>query len=349
MYDDRQTLFRLAMSSQVGASLSGNVQYLASQTAIALKAELHRAAPDMGDWKIVWGPAVYSAPGSRKPDNAMFAAEKSSGSGSRPWIVLSIAGTNPASLFDQLFENACIFPLHSWPCRNPALKPKVAHGSFAGFNILRKMTSGHFNAGSDLSFREFMIRKTRVPARLTITAHSLGSALSSLLALWLFETQREWDPEGHITIDCFPFAAPTSGNRDFADYYTNSDLGRRFSRCDHPLDGVPHAWKAEDLKQIPVLYRPHIEVGFLKPLVYGVSLLAAKAGFEHVLPHAEPLTGGAFNPDRFDPKRTAIQNFIDQWNYQHVGAYFDLLKIGTEAEELRRKLEGRAPRSTVVA
>jgi hypothetical protein len=349
MYDDRQTLFRLAMSSQVGASLSGNVQYLASQTAIALKAELHRAAPDMGDWKIVWGPAVYSAPGSRKPDNAMFAAEKSSGSGSRPWIVLSIAGTNPASLFDQLFENACIFPLHSWPCRNPALKPKVAHGSFAGFNILRKMTSGHFNAGSDLSFREFMIRKTRVPARLTITAHSLGSALSSLLALWLFETQREWDPEGHITIDCFPFAAPTSGNRDFADYYTNSDLGRRSSRCDHPLDGVPHAWKAEDLKQIPVLYRPHIEVGFLKPLVYGVSLLAAKAGFEHVLPHAEPLTGGAFNPDRFDPKRTAIQNFIDQWNYQHVGAYFDLLKIGTEAEELRRKLEGRAPRSTVVA
>jgi Lipase (class 3) len=349
MYDDRQTLFRLAMSSQVGASLSGNLQYLASQTAGALKTELDRAAPEMGDWKIVWGPAVYSAPGSRRPDNAMFAAERNSGSGSPRWIVLSIAGTNPASLFDQLFENACIFPLHSWPCRNPALKPKVAHGSFAGFNILKKMTSGHFNAGGDLSFREFMIRNARVPARLTITAHSLGSALASLLALWLFETQREWDPEGHITIDCFPFAAPTSGNRDFSTYYTNSDLGRRSNRCDHRLDAVPHAWKAEDLKQIPVLYSPHIEVGFLKPVVFGISLLAAKAGFEHVLPLAEPLSGGAFNPDRFDPKRTAIQNFVDQWNYQHVGAYFDLLKIGTEADELRRKLEGRAPRSTGVA
>jgi hypothetical protein len=346
MYDDRQTLFRLAMSSQVGASLTGNVQYLASQTAIALKTELARAAQDMGDWKIVWGPAVYSAPGSRIPDNAMFAAEKSSGSGSRPWIVLAIAGTNPASLFDQLFENACIFPLHSWPCRNPALQPKVAHGSFAGFNILKKMASGHFNAGGDLSFREFMMRNTQVPARLTITAHSLGSALAPLLALWLSETQREWDPEGHVTIDCFPFAAPTSGNGDFSNYYTNSDLGRRSNRYDHPLDAVPHAWKAEDLKQIPVLYRPHIEVGFLKPVVHGISFLAARAGFEHVLPHAEPLLGSRFNPDRFDPKRPAIQNFIDQWNYQHVGAYFDLLKIGAEAGELRRKLEGKATKYT---
>ena len=104
MYDNRQTLFRLAMSAQVGASLTGNVQYLASQTAVALKTELARAAQDMGDWKIVWGPAVYSAPGSKLPDNAMFAAEKSSGSSSRPWIVLSIAGANPASLFDQLFR-----------------------------------------------------------------------------------------------------------------------------------------------------------------------------------------------------------------------------------------------------
>jgi len=346
MYDDRQTLFRLAMSSQLGASLSGNAQYLASQTAVALKTELDRAAPDMGEWKVVWGPAVYSAPGSRIPDNAMFAAEKSSGSDSRPWIVLSIAGTNPASLFDQLFENVCVFPLHSWPCRNPALKPKVAHGYFAGFNILKKMTSSHFNAGGDLSFREFMIRNTRVPARLTITAHSLGSALAFLLALWLFETQREWDPEGHITIDCFPFAAPTSGNRDFSSYYTNSDLGRRSNRCDHPLDPVPHAWKTEDLKKIPTLYGPHIEVGFLKPMVHGISLLAAKAGFEHVLPHAEALTDSKFNPDRFDPKRVAIQNFIDQWNYQHVGAYFDLLKIGTEAAELRRKLEGKAAKYT---
>ncbi len=343
MYDNRQTLFRLAMSSQVGASLKGNVEYLASQTAALLKTELDRAAPSIGDWKIVWGPAVYSAPGSRIPDNAMFAAEKRSEPGFPPWIVLSIAGTNPASLFNQLFENACIFPLHSWPCRNPALKPKVAHGSFAGFNILKKMTSGHFNAGGDLSFREFMIRNTRVPARLTITAHSLGSAIAPLLGLWLFETQREWDPEGNVTIDCFPFAAPTSGDRDFSTYYTNSDLGKRSDRCDHPLDAVPHAWKAEDLKQIPVLYRPHIEVGLLKPLVYGISLLAAKAGFEHVLPHAEPLPGSAFNPDRFDPKRPAIQNFIDQWNYQHVGAYFDLLKIGTEAEQLRRKLDAGWP------
>jgi hypothetical protein len=208
-----------------------------------------------------------------------------------------------------------------------------------------EMISGPQNAGAGLSFREFITRSTRGPARLTITAHSLGSALASLLALWLFETQREWDPQGHITIDCFPFAAPTSGDRDFSDYYTNSDLGRRSNRYDNPLDAVPHAWKAEDLKRIPGLYYPHIDVGFLRPLVYGISLLAAQAGFEHLHPQAEPLPGSGFNPDCFDANRPAIQNFVDQWNYQHVGAYFDLLKIGTEAEDLRRKLEGRAPQT----
>jgi hypothetical protein len=87
------------------------------------------------------------------------------------------------------------------------------------------------------------------------------------------------------------------------------------------------------------LYRPHIEAGFLTPVVYWISLVAARAGFEHVLPDVEPLPGSAFNQDRFDPKRTAIRNFVDQWNYQHVGAYFDLLKIGSEADELRRKLD----------
>jgi hypothetical protein len=59
MYDEKQTLFRLAMSSQLGASFRGNVGDLESQTAVALKAELDRAAPDMGDWKVVWGPAIY--------------------------------------------------------------------------------------------------------------------------------------------------------------------------------------------------------------------------------------------------------------------------------------------------
>lgn len=307
MYDDKQTLFRLAMTSQLGASLSGNVEYLENQTKVALKAELDRAAPDMGDWKIVWGPAVYSTPGSRLPDNAMFAAEKSSKPGYRPWIVVSIAGTNPASIFDRLFENASIFPLHSWPCSNPALKPKVANGSFGGFNILRDMISGPQNAGAGLRFKEFITRNTQGPARLTITAHSLGSALASLLALWLFDTQHDWDPNGHIAIDCFPFAAPTSGDRDFSDYYTNSGLGRRSDRYDNPLDVVPHAWKAQDLKQISGLYRPHIDVGFLTPLVYGISLLAAGADFEHVHPQAEPISGSRFNPDCFDPNRPAIQ------------------------------------------
>ena len=173
------------------------------------EAELDRAAPYVGDWRVVWGPAVYSAPGSRVPDNAMFAAEKSTSSASRPWVVVSVAGTNPASIFDQLFENVCIFPLHSWPCSNSALKPKVANGSFAGFNILKEMISGPQNPGAGLTFREFITRYIRGPARLTITAHSLGSALASLQALWLFERQHDWDPQGHITIDCFPFAAPT--------------------------------------------------------------------------------------------------------------------------------------------
>jgi hypothetical protein len=345
MYDEKQTLFRLAMSSQLGASLSGNANFLESQTAVALKGELDRAKPDMGEWKVVWGPGVYSAPGSKVPDNAMFAAERSEDPGSVPWIVVSIAGTNPASIFDQVFENIRIFPLQAWPCSNLVFKPQVASGSLFGFGVLQQMIAGPQTVAAGLTLREFIARYARGTARLTVTAHSLGSAIAPLLALWLFETQRDWDPQGHITIDCFSFAAPTSGDRDFSAYYTNSDLGRRSNRFDNPLDAVPHAWKAEDLNQIPVLYSPHIDVGVLKPLVHEISLLAAIAGFEHVNPQAAPLPGSGFNWDCFDPNRLALQNFIDQWNYQHVGAYFDLLKIGPEAGDLRRTVEGHAPKA----
>jgi hypothetical protein len=41
--------------------------------------------------------------------------------------------------------------------------------------------------------------------------------------------------------------------------------------------------------------------------------------------------------------------FIDEQKYQHVGAYFDLLKIGSEAQQLRNTLEGNAPENAETA
>jgi hypothetical protein len=112
------------------------------------------------------------------------------------------------------------------------------------------------------------------------------------------------------SVRCDKLNFRTAGNKDFSAYYTNSDIGKRSDRCDSPLDVVPHAWKAEDLKQIPALYLPQIDVQFLAPLITGISLLAAGAQFEHVNPQSAAKTALALHL-RFKTARGTCQILED--------------------------------------
>jgi hypothetical protein len=349
MYDERQTIFRLAMTSQLGASVVGTVDQIESQGTAHINDELRRAGEVMGAWKNVWGLAVKSV--SQVADNAMFVAEKSDVSPGEKHLVVAIAGTNPRSTFDLLVENASVLTLRPWPYGNPPnLKPMIASGSLGGFEFLQQMIPGPTQPGSGLKLREFLARSLNGPTRVTITAHSLGSALGCLLALWLFETRQEWDPHGHAALDCLFFAGPTSGNADFSAYYTNSVIGRRTIRGYNPLDGVPHVWNTNDLEKIPNLYPPIDQATktALGVFVNIVVFLSSPGHFLHICPNSDGGLGpGQFNDQIYDPHRLGLANFVAQWNYQHVGAYFDLLKMGPNAQHLRDILEGKqAPSET---
>jgi hypothetical protein len=181
-----------------------------------------------------------------------------------------------------------------------------------------------------------------------VTSHSVGSAIGCLLALWLLETQASWDPYGYATIYCYPFAGPTSGDANFSQYYTSS-FGKRSTRYYNRLDVVPRAWNADSLLTIPGLYNPPIDASALVPLVFLISLAVRATGYLQVYPDAKPLPGGSIKPFNLPPGKLPIVAFIDEQKYQHVGAYFDLLELGPEAQRLRNTLEGNAPESTAAA
>ena len=347
-YSEEQTLFRLAMSSQLGAGLHGSKADVEAGTAQAIETELGCAREHMGRWKLVWGPAAFIA-GNRPgfPDNMMYVAEGTETNGN-PWLVVSIAGTNPRSLFDQLFENPPVAPL-PWPTsRNPRLRPRVASGAFFGFQILSTLKPGRPQPGAESSLTEFLRAKVSKRSNLTVTAHSLGSAVGCLLALWLLEMQPNWDPYGYATIYSYPFAGPSSGDASFSEYYSSS-FAMRSTRYYNRLDVVPHAWNADSLLTISGLYNPPIDASALVPLVFLISLAVRPTGYLQVYPNAKPLPGSSLKRSSAPTAKSPIVAFIDEQKYQHVGAYFDLLEIGREAQHLRDTLEGNAPESTVAA
>jgi len=68
-------------------------------------------------------------------------------------------------------------------------------------------------------------------ARLTITGHSLGGAIANLTAVWIAAKHPT------LTCDLYTFAAPMTGNRDFAD--TFNSLVRNSFRIYNKPDIVP--------------------------------------------------------------------------------------------------------------
>jgi hypothetical protein len=66
----------------------------------AVAAGLQTLAPVAGDWELVWGPAVYRAPGSLLDDEMMYVVRRVEGP---PRYAVVVRGTNPVSAFDWVF------------------------------------------------------------------------------------------------------------------------------------------------------------------------------------------------------------------------------------------------------
>ena len=71
----------------------------------------------IGQWNLVWGPAVHQVAGSDVADNAFYIAQNSA---TPTEFVIAISGTNPISRYGWIDEDFLINPLQPWPFGNTA-------------------------------------------------------------------------------------------------------------------------------------------------------------------------------------------------------------------------------------
>jgi hypothetical protein len=350
-FSSNQTVFFLSLLANLGSGLVGSVDEIETALAAALASCLDKFKPEIGSWEVVWGPAVFQARVSVRAENAMFVAQDSSDP-SR--YIIAIAGTNPYSAFDWIVEDVFVASQIDWEFGNPPndLKPALAEGTHRGFSIVQQLRPGPDRAGNSTTLHEFLQGLPPGKVNITTAGHSLGGALAPVTALWLSDTQSQWDPDGRATISCFPSAGPTPGNLDFVTYYARSPLASRTTRIHNKIDVVPHAFAKIDLAQIPTLYQPEIQPDLLVQGLVTLAILFSQNGnYAQLIPDA-PALDGKVDSDSIDPHARSFDNFIVQMGVQHVDAYLTLMGIDqfrSELEQVRQSAQLFGSQGAIVA
>lgn len=281
--------------------------------------------------------------------------------------VIGIAGTNFKSLHNWFIEDFYVGAQAEWAeyadTKPPGLPPKISLGTKIGLdNLLRP------HAGSGTNIIDFLanqLKEADKKVEIVVTGHSLGGALSPVLALALHEKKSTWDPNSQATLKVFPFAGPTPGNLAFAIYY-DLRLAANTTRVWNNLDIVPHAWNQEMLKRIPTLYEPEIPSN---PLIERYVNIAKFLSLLGTYTNVNALTlalEGEFRPPAetsqtsskqvelnvqlseslksaltaneelsvSDDDKEGFEKFMAQALEQHIAAYFDLLDFPPDLKEL---------------
>lgn len=320
-YDQAQQVFALSALS----NMSGAFQGTGSEIAAQMKPEIVKILADatiqeqIGDWELVWGPVVDVSPlpivGQFKAINTMFIARTA---GDTPQYVVAIAGTNETSKFDWLIEDFWVEKTVTWPYL-PAQgtdDPQISDGTNFGLNKLLAMKDGTQAARDYLQENATSQPGTQV----TVTGHSLGGALSPSYALYLHDTQADWNAAGNAEIFCQPTAGPTPGDANFASYYDNA-LGSNTNRVWNKLDTVPHAWEKDMLEEVPTLYAPTIEPDFLVK-----GFVATALHISRNTPYTQLLSSvpGSDSTVVVIPTGGTFEKFMKEICYQHIDAYITI-------------------------
>ncbi len=283
------------------------------------------------DWQIAWGPAIYVAePKNKTARRASFYASNAMvvmHSPSQTRYIVAIAGTNPASAFDWLNEDALLSPGYDWTSTLACWKsghddlPQKGHKNtatvdnctFTGVSVL--LSKLQSNGQSLVAFLQGVDASGHT---LTLTGHSLGGALSPMLALALVDPahalQSNWQAD---QVQVYATAGATPGNAALAAHYLqvfppqkapdaspwqvwNSTVWNQF-------DVVPRAWAPSTLDAVPTLYaaaryQEQQEYPDLAALNIGIGMARTKANIFAAmygpLTHLNtPTVNGIINPD----------------------------------------------------
>lgn len=312
------SVFANAVRTTTGGDL-GKVAYALISQALV------NAAPTIGQWDIVWGPATTSQPiGKAYRMNTMYVARSAA---HLERFVVAMAGTNPYSLLDWIIEDGFVHTQIPWVYGLlEAPGAKIALGTAIGLTVQQAMRPDAGLPGAGTTLIDFLRAAAKEKIEIAVAGHSLGGALSPTMALWLADTQGIpllWDPHRNATISALPTAGPTAGNGPFA-AHSGRKLGERLTPFYNAIDVVPQAWReagTPSLSAIPTLYAPDIQPFDALSRLVGVAELLAKNGDYTPLPGLTSLPG-TFNKAVQDPSKPEIVQFLAQLGYQHVPAYY---------------------------
>ncbi|PJJ09002.1 lipase (class 3) [Flavobacterium sp. 1] len=210
----------------------------------------------IGKWELVWGPCLKNSVVSDKKnnpkhvgqyvtDNTMYVVKSQDPEDpTKTLYVVAVAGTNAISDFGWVDEDAKVGVMVDW---NGVPKAKISKGSSDGLGILLKMKD---NKNDLLQF--FSTLNLNENVEIATCGHSLGGALSPLLALKLIE-MKEINTINNLTVSCYPSAGPTSGNAALA-RFAEKKLANNYHSVINNYDIVPHAWEVAMLDKIPTIY-----------------------------------------------------------------------------------------------
>ena len=361
-YEAKQIIFTLSAISNWSAQKTGSTEELETKMASALKGFLGKNEIQklIGDWDVVWGPVIYQDKHENddiyRPANTMYVAKNRENE-----YVIAIAGTNRDSKYDWFVEDLSVENKVKWPHANSfpnKLDPQISEGTNIGLNHLTKdMRSSGKTIVQYL--QDLTTNLDSGEIKITVTGHSLGGVLSATLALYLLDTQSDWDPQTKATIYAQPSAGPTPGDKDFSDYF-QLKLGDKTERIWNTIDTYVHAWNQSDLDKVPNLYLPHIRPGLLvRWYVSRAKKLSGDNNYTQICPDTRGLPGEFHvdntsdeNADKFAKEvlnllkqdresekylsklgenilvnLKTFRKFMDQVQYQHTKEYLSLLDM----------------------
>lgn len=326
----------------------------------------------IGTWDLVWGPVVFSNnPNAEKvvADNTMLLLYSSD----LNLFTVAIAGTNAVSMYGWFQEDFGVNSLVQWESivnkdvNKFLFTPSIAAGTSLGLQNLLAMTSN--NATMLEALNTYIGTNSITGATVAVAGHSLGGALSPVMAMYMQDTLSTWNTvSGSITqIQAWPTAGPTPGNADFATYVQdNINSSFAYTSKYNTIDVIPQAWMYSSFENIPSIY-PEITAPEAQGPQYttiGLLVLMAnlrtinkadfyiRTNYQQITPWT-PMTGtfdtttntnakneaallniyATGNLTQYQPYFTAFYQFLMQMAYQHTTAYSILLGITAVTDE----------------
>jgi hypothetical protein len=255
MYNTQQQVFCLSMLSNRSNAYNGIFTDAAKIAAGTKKDLLAVLSSDtitnqLGNWQLVWGPQVKTSTLiETMVINTMFIAYNAA----EKMFVVAIAGTDPDSVKDWIFEDFEVGTLENWTDFVPGAlnSGQISKATYDGLNILVEFEDVYVDPftgevqNETITASAFLQQYVTAGYSVYVAGHSLGGALSPCYALYLYET---WAKAGGVQVYAHPVAGPTPGNDVFAAYY-NTLLGGKdvdgnevTIRVWNVQDVVPQAW-----------------------------------------------------------------------------------------------------------